>query len=447
LRHYHLKRKEKGSINRKQKTRNKYKNNINNTQVQRKANTNMENNQQNNENNNKKDIQQQNNTNNEENNNNKNNKKKMHNKGEYKTTTQVQEYTSTGENNTINNKKNNHDINQTNNTQQEKTKENNNNQEKHNNEESEEENNEEGNNHEDSSDEDNSVYDGREERNVNKMKDFYGNEIDKCGEDTLRFVGININNIPESSSSPKNKQLFQAINESEAGIVGITEVGRCWHLIPEKDRWTERVKGWWENSKSTISYNTKDVAPSKYQPGGTILCSIGRPCHRIIDSGVDKSGLGRWSWQRFRGRHDVTLRVISAYRPCRATGPNTVYSQQARYFDASSDTPIQPRKQFFEDLAKDILKWKNEEHDQIVLMMDANTTTSITSDRELQEFLNKTNLRDAITTTHQEDQGLQPTHHNGRHPIDGIFVSNTLHPIKCGYLPFGEFPSDHRAIN
>ena len=97
--------------------------------------------------------------------------------------------------------------------------------------------------------------------------------------------------------------------------------------------------------------------------------------------------LGRWSWQRFRGKHNVSLRVISAYRPCRSPGPNTVYSQHSRFFDATSDTPIQPRKQFFEDLSKEILKWKNEEHDQIVLMMDANTSTSITTDRELQEFL------------------------------------------------------------
>jgi hypothetical protein len=309
-----------------------------------------------------------------------------------------------------------------------------------------EENKEERNNRNENSDEEINPREELPRRNNNQVEDFYGDELDTCGEETLRLVGININNIPESSVSPKNQQIFQAINESGAGIVGITEVGRYWNLIPEKDRWTERVKGWWENSKSTIAYNTKDVAPSKYQPGGTILCSIGKPCHRIIESGVDKTGLGRWSWQRFRGKHNVSLRVISAYRPCRAPGPNTVYAQHSRFFDATSDTPTQPRKQFFDDLSKEIAKWKNEDHDQIVLMMDVNTSTSITTDRELQEFLRNTNLTDAVTTRHQEKHGLQPTHHNGRHPIDGIFVSNTLHPIKCGYLPFGDFPSDHRAI-
>ena len=79
-------------------------------------------------------------------------------------------------------------------------------------------------------------------------------------------------------------------------------------------------------------------------------------------------------------------------------------------------------------------------------MMDANTNSSITTDTELNEFLLSTNLIEAITSTHEQQHGLQATHHNGRYPIDGIFVSNTLHPIRCGYLPFGDFPSDHRAL-
>ena len=276
--------------------------------------------------------------------------------------------------------------------------------------------------------------------------DFYGDDIDEKEDSALRFIHININNIPESIHAPKNQHLFQAINNSQADIVGMTEVGRCWHLLKEKEKWTERVKKWWENSKSTIAYNTKDVAPTKYQPGGTILCSIGKTCHRTVSSGVDNTGLGRWSWQRFRGKHNVTLRVISAYRPCRAPGPNTVYAQQLRYFDATNETPIQPRKQFFTDLALQIKQWRDNDNDQIVLMMDVNTNSSITTDPELQEFLLSTNLIETITTKHEQQHGLEATHHNGRYPIDGIFVSNTLHPIRCGYLPFGDFPSDHRAL-
>ena len=424
MRHYHLKRKEKGNINQIQTTGTT----THNEQIQQQINTNIGNNKQKINNNNNIDIRKANSTNKRENNNYINKNKKEGNNNQQIQTKDIKD------------KQNNDDIQTFNNMNQREENDNNNINKQQG------ENKEGGNNSNESSDEETNTREGLTTRTEIHVEDFYGDEIDICGEETLRLVGININNIPESSVSAKNQQIFQAINESGAGIVGITEVGRCWHLIPEKDRWTERVKGWWENSKSTIAYNAKDVAPSKYQPGGSILCSIGKPCHRIVDSGVDKSGLGRWSWQRFRGKHNVSLRVISAYRPCRSPGANTVYSQHSRFFDATSDTPIQPRKQFFEDLSKEILNWKNEEHDQIVLMMDANTNTSITTDRELQEFLRTTNLMDAVTCRHQEKHGLQPTHHNGQHPIDGIFVSNTLHPIRCGYLPFGDFPSDHRAI-
>ena len=67
--------------------------------------------------------------------------------------------------------------------------------------------------------------------NNSQPGEYYGDDLDDKSEDTLRFVNININNIPESSKSPKNQILFQAINNSQADIIGMTEIGRCWHLV------------------------------------------------------------------------------------------------------------------------------------------------------------------------------------------------------------------------
>ena len=41
---------------------------------------------------------------------------------------------------------------------------------------------------------------------------------------------------------------------------------------------------------------------------------------------------------------------------------------------------------------------------------------------------------------------MPATQQRGSCLIDGIFISNTISMIKGGFLPFGEFPSDHRAI-
>lgn len=125
-------------------------------------------------------------------------------------------------------------------------------------------------------------------------------------------------------------------------------------------------------------YNTTDIRSKAFQPGGTIISSITKPAHRVIDTGVDATGLGRWSWTRYRGKNDVTLRVICAYRPCKkptSTGPNTAYSQEQQQFsDIQSQATfnIYPRKAFLHDITKDIQQRKEKDKDQLIIMMDCN---------------------------------------------------------------------------
>ena len=60
-------------------------------------------------------------------------------------------------------------------------------------------------------------------------------------------------------------------------------------------------------------------------------------------------------------------------------------------------------------------------------------------------WLQTHSLTDSVITAHGGGNA-PPTYNRGSKPIDGVFCSNTLHITACGYLPFGAFPSDHRAI-
>ena len=56
--------------------------------------------------------------------------------------------------------------------------------------------------------------------------------------------------------------------------------------------------------------------------------------HMTKSSGVDDSGLGRWSWVLIEGDRERHARIISAYNPCRTKIDqfSTVYSQHKRFF-------------------------------------------------------------------------------------------------------------------
>ena len=83
--------------------------------------------------------------------------------------------------------------------------------------------------------------------------------------------------------------------------------------------------------------------------------------------GLDTLGLGCWVCTRHQGKHNLTLRVISAYIPCTT---NSIYHQHQRYLDRKKDGRT-PRQSIIEDLCTDIVQWR-EICDQIILMVGLN---------------------------------------------------------------------------
>lgn len=70
---------------------------------------------------------------------------------------------------------------------------------------------------------------------------------------------------------------------------------------------------------SMVSHNKlegKEPAAGKVQRGGTVTILRGELTAYVKDSGVDPSGLGRWSWYLLQGKEGFSTRVITAYTPC-----------------------------------------------------------------------------------------------------------------------------------
>ena len=247
--------------------------------------------------------------------------------------------------------------------------------------------------------------------------------------------------MPKDKNQEKNKSIQEAIDRTHTDIIGMTETNLRWNKLPQQHQWIERTKGVWESSHHTIGHNTRDIGQSEFQPGGCITLSLGSACHRAESKGIDPTKLGRWTWTRYKGINGITLRVITAYRPCNITGagPSTVHSQHQRYLDTKDDHRT-PREAMLTDLLSEISTWRDN-GEQIILLMDCNE--DVRNRRFKQKMLNA-GLTEAITN--DNERLTCPTHSRGSTPIDGIFISHTIHPRASGYLPFGEFPSDHRAI-
>ena len=269
----------------------------------------------------------------------------------------------------------------------------------------------------------------------------YGDFPGTIRDGQVRIGFANIYGIPSRSDHPKNTIIRESINRLGASVMGLAETNIHWKKLNCNDRWEERSRGWWENGNKYItSYNTLENPQHSHQPGGTMNIIRGDPVFRVIKQGNDDSKMGRWCWTLLSGKREVKTRIITAYRPCISRGLKSTYRQHKRIMDARKMDNC-PRTQMIDDLVTAIQQWM-ERGEQIIVMIDLNddvhNSTAATK-------LTSLGLNECISTRHSDTTPLQ-TCNKGKKAIDGIFTSNTLHITRGGYLPFNQFPTDHRAL-
>jgi hypothetical protein len=173
--------------------------------------------------------------------------------------------------------------------------------------------------------------------------------------------------------------------------------------------------------------------------------TMGEMAGRFHSQGSDSSGLGRWVWQLFKGKDNLTTRIYTAYRPCTPQGKeqlSTVYAQHKRHFRSTrkpGEKDRCPRNAFLEDLEQE-LQARKMAGEWVIVMMDANG--DVTSG-PLKKFAIALGLQNSILSQYPN---LPPpaTHQRGSFTIDVIFNSPEIRIIKAAYLAGQDSLGDHR---
>ena len=181
------------------------------------------------------------------------------------------------------------------------------------------------------------------------------------------------------------------------------------------------------------------------QWGGTGILTLDEFRPRTFQQmGSDPTNLGRWTWARIQGRHNMFTRIVSAYKPCKNTSNlGSSYQQQLRYF-RSHDMYTCPRELFDTHLQHQLQEWMAA-GDHIIIGLDLNDDAR---DCPTQRMLTSLGLRDAILDLHTVDEPPETNKRNSSGtPIDAIFATPGIVPSKGGYMPYGQImDSDHRVL-
>lgn len=257
---------------------------------------------------------------------------------------------------------------------------------------------------------------------------------------TIRIAQLNVRSVPHTSADEANNDLIELINKFQIDIIGLQELNKKWHVLPEEDRWHQRTRTWWESRHAALAYYVEDIGTKRHQPGGTSVLSINKISYRVKQDDHDPTGMGRWTSTLYDGKADCKLRVISAYAcgTVSTPGPNTIYRQQERYLKGKKINKT-PQEAFFDDL-KTFIAQCNHRGEKVILLMDVNKDVR---SNFIQTWLADLQIREIPSS---EDNTVIPTHNRGSDQIDGFFASYELLIERWGFSAHGETGSDHRLI-
>jgi hypothetical protein len=129
-----------------------------------------------------------------------------------------------------------------------------------------------------------------------------------------------------------------------------------WRMVPQDQRF-HNLFGAGSETRSVVAHNTNEhMRPNQY--GGCAMMALSTLSPKVVDSGIDSTGLGRLCWIRLRSRTKNT-QIVMAYQQSNFgwSAGTTVKDQHSRYFHALGDARS-PRTIFFEQLVSQLITWK-----------------------------------------------------------------------------------------
>jgi hypothetical protein len=98
-----------------------------------------------------------------------------------------------------------------------------------------------------------------------------------------------------------------------------------------------------------------------HKRGGTTCGDLGQMVDRVIASGRNKTGCGRWSQITYAAKENKKITLISAYRVCKQTNPGDLTASKQQHGIMYEDEELRPyivdpHKQTIIDLQ---YQWKN----------------------------------------------------------------------------------------
>jgi hypothetical protein len=168
---------------------------------------------------------------------------------------------------------------------------------------------------------------------------------EKC---ILQHVGGNVNGMIPINNDKGMKAMAGNLKGLQAGSESMIETNVEWKHFQYRETMNQLLRKTFGGAR--VEFCTSDVCfERRYKPGGTATAALENWIHRVVGSGRDPNGCGRWSYVTYSGKGSKLITYVLAYRVCNQTnlGDTTAWRQQyqTKYADESAISRRKTRPQ------------------------------------------------------------------------------------------------------
>jgi hypothetical protein len=266
-------------------------------------------------------------------------------------------------------------------------------------------------------------------------------------DDTVRIMFENFSSLSLFTTGPlrhkKIRQINKLAGEYSVDLLAGCETRTDWRFVTDEESKFTNLFGNGNPTRGMCASNVKDGKVKRDQWGGTCITAVGHFSSSVKISGINTTGLGRWSWLHVGGGGKTT-RIVSVYQPCqpsKMSRGDTVWEQHRRYFESRGEVR-NPRVMFLTDLMSLLRRWKVA-GEEILLLGDFNEDVYTGN---IAKALSGDELRMTEMCKQATGCPLPPTHNQGAKPIDAIYGTPGIECTAVALLPSRVGVGDHRVF-
>jgi hypothetical protein len=145
---------------------------------------------------------------------------------------------------------------------------------------------------------------------------------------TLKVTGGNVNGLKLYADTAALVTVDERLCTLQAETIVFSETNVEWHKFHLRDKMQNIFTKAFGAARMEYSTTSDKFETTYHKPGGINFEALGRMVHRIVDSGRDGTGCGRWSYLTYTAKEVNKVAIVSAEIVCKQTNPGDLTSSK-----------------------------------------------------------------------------------------------------------------------